>query len=230
MTLYSGYSSTIHPFFWLVIPVLLIIGQIGIELFLPYQYMVPIHSEGGVHETLQSIVLMLALLLAVATLFRIDWKRQKFLGGVFLLAAICCFYVSGEEISWGQQILNWHTPEYWARINDQNETNLHNTSAWLDQKPRLLLFIGIVMAGLVIPALRRWAPARLPEKFKALYPSDTLAVTALGVLLPYTAQEIAEHFFDSRLFERVSEVQELYMYYFVLLYLVDLRKREIFKV
>ena len=228
MHLQSGNNSTIHPFFWLVIPILLIVGQIGIELFVPQQYMVPIHSEGGIHETLQSIVLMFALIIGLAALVRIDWGKQKLLGLWFLLACACCVYVSGEEISWGQHVLNWNTPSYWAQFNDQNETNLHNTSAWLDQKPRLILFIGIAFGGLVIPALRRWKPSKLPARFAVLYPSDTLAVTAMGVTFPYLVQEIVEAF-GVNVFERVSEVQELYMYYFVMLYLWDLRAREIVK-
>jgi hypothetical protein len=145
------------------------------------------------------------------------------------LAVLGSFYIFGEEISWGQHILNWNTPEYWSAINDQNETNLHNTSAWLDQKPRLLLFIGICAAGLLAPALRRWKPQWLPGRFDVFYPSDILAVTALGVLLPYTVQEIAEHFFHGGIFTRVSEVQEAFLYYFVALYLWDLYNREIAK-
>lgn len=220
-------KPSIHPFFWLVIPVLFIIIQFGIELFVPAQYMVAIHSEGGLHETLQSVCLLIAFILAVRGAIQVDWHTKKPVGIWFVLAAICTFYVSGEEISWGQHILNWDTPSYWAAVNDQNETNLHNTSAWLDQKPRLILFIGIVAGGLLVPALRRWKPSLLPAQFSWAYPSNLLIVPALGVLLPYTAQEIAEHIVHGGIFERVSEVQELYMYYFVILYFIDLHKREI---
>ena len=104
------------------------------------------------------------------------------------------------------------------------ETNLHNTSSWLDQKPRLLLFIGMVVGGLIIPALRRWKPVVLPARFSAIYPENHMAITALGVLVPYLLQEVAEHGFNAHIFLRVSEVQEMYMYYFILLYVCDLRK------
>lgn len=223
-------NNTIPLFFWLVVPIALILAQIGLELSFTRDQLAPMHSEGGPHETLQSLYIGAAFFMALWMLFKIDWKTQKEIGAVVLLAALGSFYISGEEISWGQHILNWDTPEYWAAVNDQNETNLHNTSSWLDQKPRLVLFIGIVAAGLLVPALRRWKPSLLPARFAPFYPSDTLAVTALGVLLPYLVQEIAEHFLHGGVFARESEVQEVYMYYFVALYLWDLYKREIFKV
>lgn len=223
-------NHTIPLFFWLIVPILLILAQIGLELNFTREQLAPMHSEGGPHETLQSLYIGAAFFMALFMLFRTNWKTQKEIGVVVLLAALGSFYIFGEEISWGQHILNWDTPEYWSAVNDQNETNLHNTSSWLDQKPRLLLFIGIVAAGLVVPALRRWRPDVLPVRFAVLYPSDILSVTALGVLLPYTVQEIAEHFFHGGVFARVSEVQEVYMYYFVALYLWDLYKREISKV
>jgi glucan phosphoethanolaminetransferase (alkaline phosphatase superfamily) len=223
-------NQTIPLFFWLIVPILLILAQVGLELSFTREQLGPMHSENGPHELLQSLYIGFAFFLAVFMLFKIDWKTKKEIGLVVAIAALGSLYISGEEISWGQHILNWSTPEYWSNVNDQNETNLHNTSSWLDQKPRLLLFIGIVAAGLLVPFLRRVKPEWVPVRFAHFYPSDTLCVAALGVFLPYTIHEIGEHFFDVSVFARVSEVQEVYMYYFVSLYLWDLYKREIYKV
>lgn len=222
-------NQTIPIFFWLVVPIVLILAQVGLELSFTREQLAPMHSENGPHELLQSLYIGFGFFLAVFILFKIDWSRQKEIGFVVAIAAVGSFYISGEEISWGQHVLNWDTPAYWSNINDQNETNLHNTSSWLDQKPRLLLFAGIVAAGLLVPLLRRFKPELVPARFAAFYPSNTLSITTLGVLLPYTIQEIAEHFFHGGVFTRVSEVQEVYMYYFVALYLWDLYKREIYK-
>ena len=52
-------------------------------------------------------------------------RRNLFLG---LLAAIM-FISFGEEISWGQRVLGFQTPQFLAGLNAQNETNLHNI--WL---------------------------------------------------------------------------------------------------
>jgi len=214
----------LHPVWWLWIPGIFMVIQTGLEIFLPGALLSALHSENGPHESLQFFVILGALGVAVSTLLRLNWKTQKALGGWLALAAICCAYVAGEEISWGQHILEWSTPEFWAQVNDQGETNLHNTSSWLDQKPRLLLMIGIVVGGLVIPALQKYRPALLPAKFEVIYPPKELALIAAFVIVPKIAESSFE-LFGIRLFERFSEVQELYMFYFVLLYLIALRKR-----
>jgi hypothetical protein len=217
-------ASHIHPIFWLWLPIIGIVAQIILEITVPRDLKVPMHTEGGPHETLQEICLIFAFVLSLITLTKINWAAEKWLGIWIAAAAVCCFYVGGEEISWGQHIVNWTTPEFWSQVNDQNETNLHNTSSWLDQKPRAILMAGIIVGGLIIPALRKWKPSWLPAKFTAIYPSGYLVVTSLCVLVPYLVQNIYNNLTGGNLFERVSEVQELYMYYFVALYIFTLRK------
>jgi hypothetical protein len=48
-------------------------------------------------------------------------KNWIFLGLSFLF-----FVAFGEEISWGQRIFGWSTPEELAKVNYQQETNIHN--------------------------------------------------------------------------------------------------------
>ena len=216
----TGADNKTHPFLWLVIPVLLILFVTAMEISQPVEMLQVMYTEGGIFEILQFIFIATAFFIAAIRFFQM---RDHFLKiWVFLLAA-GSFYIAGEEVSWGQWFFYWDTPGFWQGINDQGETNLHNTSSWLDQKPRLL-FIGMVVGGLIIPALRRWKPVVLPARFSAIYPENHMAITALGVLVPYLLQEVAEHGFNAHIFLRVSEVQEMYMYYFILLYVFDLRK------
>lgn len=49
-------------------------------------------------------------------------KRNIF----FLLLALLFFFGAGEEISWGQRIFGWSTPDAYGKINLQHETNIHN--------------------------------------------------------------------------------------------------------
>ena len=71
----------------------------------------------------------------------------------------------GGGDSWGQHFLGWESSEFWQDINDQSETNLHNTSSWLDQKPRLILEIGVMVGGIVIPLLIKFKKGLLPARF-----------------------------------------------------------------
>lgn len=53
------------------------------------------------------------------------YKRWPFLLFTFLFG-LFIFFAAGEEISWGQRILNIETPEYFEKHNMQKETNFHN--------------------------------------------------------------------------------------------------------
>ncbi|MGB4107594.1 MAG: hypothetical protein WBK55_07340 [Alphaproteobacteria bacterium] len=218
-------SDQLPAFAWLWFPLVLLAGQIALEITVPEKTLSVLLSEGGPHEAFEFIFTAAGFFVALFTLQSVDWKTQRWLGLWVLLSTACCFYVSGEEISWGQHLVHWTTPEFWSGINDQNETNLHNTSSWLDQKPRLILELGVLFGGIIMPLARRFKPAILPQKFKAIYPPDILSVTALIALFINCADHVGNHFQDLFLFERASEMEELYLYYFVLLYLIILRGR-----
>ncbi|OOZ35386.1 hypothetical protein [Solemya velesiana gill symbiont] len=80
---------------------------------------------------------------------------------------MACIYFAGEEVSWGQWYFLWDTPEVFQEINDQNETNLHNTSSWLDQKPRFVVELFIFISGFIWPILRFFGlrPQRTTEEW-----------------------------------------------------------------
>lgn len=186
-------------------------------------------SELGLVESLQALLLMGAVGIAGSLLLR-GLTCPHWVKGWIAAGMLGSLYVFLEEISYGQHYFNWNTPEYWQTINDQNETNLHNTSSWLDQKPRLLLEIGVIIGGIIVPLLRRFRPQALPERFKPILPDSALFVTALLAILPrvYERSITMMDIDDWHLFTRTSEVQELYFYYFTLLYLIFLRKRLFF--
>ena len=206
-------------FWFLVLPILVILVQLGYEVTHDASQLAVMMSENGPVELAQWIVITLAVIVAFAALLKVSPKKDPFLFVWVLIAGLACVYISGEEVSWGQHFLNWDTPSYWATVNDQQETNLHNTTSWLDQKPRLILMVGIVLGGIGFPFLQKFKPGILPEKFNILYPSAALMPVAVLVIAPYLVDKLVN------IFERVSEVQELYMYYFVLLYLIMLRAR-----
>lgn len=79
----------------------------------------------------------------------------------FLVLALGCFYVSMEEISWGQRVLNLATPDFFQKHNIQNEINLHNlftgpVSSLTKQLITYGLAMGLVLYGIVFPLMVRW--------------------------------------------------------------------------
>lgn len=220
-------NKAIPTFLWLWIPIGLFVVQLGLDTVLPDATKAWMYNENGPYEIGQVVVLTIAILIALCTLIKMD-KSAKAVMAWIALALLCCVYVAGEEISWGQQILKWNTPEYWAAINDQNETNLHNTSSWLDQKPRLILELGVYFGGIILPLLRKYKPSIIPAKFAAIYPGNAVIVTAV-VCLCIRFADMAADATGTPLFGRAAEVEEAYLYYFVLLYLLELKGRLIRK-
>ena len=218
-------NKTISSIYWLWVPIIAMGIQIILEISLSGNILSHLHSENGPHELIEFFLLVAGLIVCFLYFIKAQAKT-KLLNFWFGLAALCCFYVAGEEISWGQHVWDWATPDYWVEVNDQQETNLHNTSSWFDQKPRLILLIGVVFGGLVAPFLKKKNILKLPENLDFLMPSAKLGVIASLVFIPQVLEKTFE-LFDVVIFARFSEVQELYMFYFVLLYLVMLYQKVI---
>jgi hypothetical protein len=76
--------------------------------------------------------------------FRIAYSRFKggstWQGWLFVAIAIVMLFAAGEEISWGQRVFGWETPQELIDVNDQGETNLHNIGIVL-QLTNLAMFL-----------------------------------------------------------------------------------------
>lgn len=87
--------------------------------------------EDGPVENLTALAFLLAFGLFTATYSftgsPADQSRPEKLRRLsYLLLGILMLICAGEEISWGQRIFDWKTPELFGRLNAQDETNLHN--------------------------------------------------------------------------------------------------------
>lgn len=67
-----------------------------------------------------------ALCAATAMLGWLAIREDNWGRWAFALAGFAAFLIAGEELSWGQWIFHWSTPESIAAVNLQQETNLHN--------------------------------------------------------------------------------------------------------
>jgi len=75
--------------------------------------------EDGFFENLTAVFFVFA-----TVLFFISYRRTK---NIFLLSLVLLlFFGAGEEISWGQRILHFMTPDSINKINAQHEFNIHN--------------------------------------------------------------------------------------------------------
>lgn len=90
----------------------------------PWRYHLVLFEDGPV-ENLTAV----AFLLAGLGLFTAAWRLRVGFGRLpFALLGVVMVVIAGEEISWGQRILGFATPDALSR-NSQGEANLHNMPA-----------------------------------------------------------------------------------------------------
>ena len=129
-------------------------------------------------------------------------------------------------MSWGQHFFHWNTPDYWAEVNRQQETNLHNTYAVFEKYPRAILEIGVVIGGILIPIAAAFDPAharqsahRCSSRRPRCCPPRS---SCIGVKL---ADMAFQKGYVGELLHRPSETIELYLYFFILAYLIVFTRR-----
>ena len=222
----GGEPDRLSPLWWLVLPLALAAGLSLAAHAAPEVYQRWVVGERGLLELGQLALVLAACLAALRTLFLPALRTRPLLMAWIGLAALSTLYIAGEEASWGQHFFAWETPATWSAINDQGETNLHNISSWLDQKPRVLLEAGVILGGIVIPLAALWRPRirRLPGAV-ILPPLHCLPAAALAEFARFSERILESLDIQVYPFHRPSEVQELFFYLFTLLYLITLYRR-----
>lgn len=100
--------------------------------------------------------------------------------------------VAMEEISWGQQLIAFHTPHAWLAINSQGETTLHNLAG----KQALTLAWKVVGTCFLIGVVALIAAAQATGHKVLLRIAPPVTLVPLAALIAYAAvavhPEIAE--------------------------------------
>lgn len=119
-----------------------------------------LYGEAGAIEWLTVVFLLAAIVYGVRVLRLAAARGPRWLVVWALLLLLGAVYFAGEELSWGQHVFQWATPETWRQLNPQQETNLHNVHALFDQLPRALLTLAAFVGGIAVPLYRRRASRR----------------------------------------------------------------------
>ena len=215
-----------EAWWWLGYPVLLALFVIVSFRVSPDWYAKWVIPEGyGVLEFSQFIIALSALAVAVWLLFNPFVRRRPLVLTATILSALTCFYIAGEEMSWGQHFFHWTTPEYWTAVNRQEETNLHNTYAIFEKVPRAILEIGIVIGGLLIPLAAAFDPRVRANRLSLFLPATALVPTAIGSVAFKLFDMLYQKQYLGELIQRPSETIESYLYFFLLAYLIVFARR-----
>ena len=211
---------------WLYLPLAILAGVLVIHGTSPAFYEAYVLPEGfGFLELTQFFLAAAASVLCLTALRFEVVKGSTLLWIAVLFFALAAFYIAGEEHSWGQHFFNWNTPAYWSEINRQQETNLHNTSAWFNQRPKLLFDNAMFIGGIFVPLVQLWTGTFRRPLLALLTPALVIAPAAVIALAFKVVDDLGKDVLDTRLFTRPSEVVETFQYLYMLYYVVVLRRR-----
>ena len=218
-------EAILSAWLWLVLPVLFLIFILAVIIFFPSYIEPVIERENGIVELGTTIVLLPGIIFGICALRLRKSLPESWLAYWLLLIMLGSIYIAGEEISWGQHLLQWGTPEYFQAINDQHETNIHNISSWFDQKPRVLLELWVLVGGVLFVL---WRYIRKYEystnDWRAwFWPGlDCLPVALIAILIrwPERYQSIIGEW-PLPVHVRFSEAQEFYFGCFLTIYLLS---------
>ena len=184
-------------------------------------------GELGIVENLTVLFLLLAIAMGLRLLIQYRKLFRPFFTFSLVFYCLGCIYFAGEEASWGQHWFKWTTGEYFLAINDQQETNFHNSSDLLDRVPKSIVSLGIFLGGVVVPITLR-------RKHLQIDPSKPLwwvlptwvclptAILATIATWPSKIENVTGWVFY---FDQAQETKEFYIAYFILIAIASLSVR-----
>lgn len=139
-------------------------------------------------EWLQFAGLLFTAVLAAVTAWRAR-DRGPLVVAALAVLAVGAFCLAGEEISWGQRVFAFGTPEQFAAMNAQSETNVHNVEVAglrLQSAFKLVSFL-LAVGGLTLAWLTRGPRRRLTGPFWAAVAVPTYTMVGSATMIAYWA-------------------------------------------
>jgi len=209
LLIYHGFPVLllVFPFIW--------VGIVGNDHMLK--------GEAGFVELTTALFLFIAIGISFSSLAIIRrLNLSGYLKAWVVLMILGATYFALEELSYGQHIFHWGTPEALKKLNDQGETNLHNISALFDQVPRMLLTAGILVGGVIMPLYRYFRHSQLAENNRFYWQWPTMDCLTIGLLV--TLLRPVFGVFETHTIN-TGETKEQLFALFILLYCLSIHAR-----
>jgi hypothetical protein len=212
----------------IVLPLLVAVATGALAGFAPFR---PLYRalvwEDGVVEWIQVVLVSGLVVLGIVIRTRLAHAGYPWFGRLYLAAAVGAMFVLGEEISWGQRIFGWTTPDALAEVNEQAETNLHNVRGVLSVLN--LVVLGVAAAAAALPIVwRTWAGRRARSFAEALLVPPLFVVPAFLPVILYRMGRMMWLPDAPATVSRYQEVTEMCFYFgfFTFAWLVASRLRQ----
>jgi hypothetical protein len=157
-------KSTLLACLW---PVIVCLLMLLTYLCAPEFYLHYVLEETSREGMLVEVVTATSALCGAILLFcciRSVWQPGKniltqYPAVLLLMVGLASFFMAGEEVSWGQTLFKWKTPENFI----SGETNLHNSDIPIQE----LGGVFVIVVFILLPLANRLCP-RLIQKFSGL--------------------------------------------------------------
>lgn len=183
-------------------------------------------GEAGIIEIGTALFLFFAVIFAIPCIRLAQQRKLTGMSVLLSIYAVGCFLLLGEEISWGQHVFDWQSPDYFIENNEKNETNLHNMGFINRSIAKWIVVIGMVAGGVVLPLTFRWRKSiysAVEHWISWLFPTTVCVPVGLIVFVSHISSK--NGFLDTAAVEAglsLRESTELYISIFFLIYVASL--------
>jgi len=155
-----------------------------------------LEEEDGLIENITFLSFLVTGLIAATIAKHTTSTKPKLL---YIAAFLLFLFIAGEEISWGQRLIGFSTPEPLQHLNDQGETTIHNILAisflfhYGFSITCFLLTILSITSLLITPTKRiKWRTPHWCLILFFLYPSlNVINLEILDILIQNIASDTA---------------------------------------
>lgn len=133
-----------------------------------------INREDGGVEQATAVLFLLSSLLSFLVAYRSRLSSRRI---AHLLLGVGLLFCVGEEISWGQRLMGFKTPEAFQEVNVQDEFNLHNLFGYAADH---VFIAGILVFGVLLPIMAYAYPW-----FGKLFRGLGLPMASLGLVIGF---------------------------------------------
>ncbi|MGI5841561.1 MAG: hypothetical protein ACOX6N_05080 [Patescibacteria group bacterium] len=199
----SGFLYLLYPHSKSTTRNQLIIRLLGpaLLLFTTYFYLFSrplfelITQEDGLYETIQFLLYIAASYNFFKAFQSIDKSKYHILAKFSLFVfSIAVLFVALEEISWGQRLIGFATPEKMMEKNTQKEFTVHNLSAFQIYLHQAYMILGL--AGTFGYITIKKISKKILKKIKPLLPPPNLVFYFFSVTVYYVSHDHVRRFYD----------------------------------
>jgi len=212
-----------------MLPVISFFGLLWLKVEAPQLYRMMIREDGW-FEWIQALAYLSASLVALWNWVLFFQQSRMIHGALQILFALVFLFIFCEEISWGQRIIHYQTPERMVQNNDQQEMTLHNHVSVQPWLYKAYMGVGLygVLGWLILARMRKdrqhFTRVLVPDGYISSWFMWILAgYSVLYVLRPYLCRRWGgdEESLRACLMDRDQESAELFLALGFLLFMVS---------